>query len=139
MLQKSCYEQALTRAQHCAMFMLIPQIMYENVDMTDEGMFEMEDKLAGLKQSMQKALPSLCRTQCPSLKVTLCLSSPLRVILADRDLTEYLMKILTDQGHSFANNVERKFVRDVKVKLCSIAFDYHTELMSCCVAHRAHL
>jgi actin len=51
-----------------------------------------------------------------------------RINLAGRDLTQFLIKLLTERGYQFVTGSEREVVRDIKELMTYVAYDFDEEI-----------
>ena len=54
----------------------------------------------------------------------------MRIDLAGRDLTEYMLKLLAEIGTRFSTTAEKEIAKSVKEKSCYVALDFEEELKS---------
>lgn len=54
----------------------------------------------------------------------------MKLDLAGRELTKFMMKLLTESGKRFSTNAEKEIVKVIKEKVCYVALDFEEELKS---------
>ncbi|KAM9976676.1 hypothetical protein ACTFIR_010520 [Dictyostelium discoideum] len=51
-----------------------------------------------------------------------------RIDIGGRDITEYLMRLLTERGYAFTTTAEREIVRDIKEKTSFVSQDFYASM-----------
>ncbi|XP_073511491.1 actin, cytoplasmic-like [Phyllobates terribilis] len=54
-----------------------------------------------------------------------------RLNFAGRDITDHLMRLLMETGHSFVSSAEKDIAREIKEKICYVALDPKEEAENC--------
>lgn len=64
----------------------------------------------------------------PTFEGHAVLEDILHIEIRGTDLTDYLLKILTERGYSFTISSKREIVHDIQAKLCYVALDFEKEM-----------
>jgi actin len=51
-----------------------------------------------------------------------------KIDLAGRDLTEYMVKLITEVGFNLMSSADKETARDIKESLCYVAYDFEEEM-----------
>ncbi|KYQ91515.1 actin [Tieghemostelium lacteum] len=109
----------------------LTQVLFETfsvpaMNLEVDGVLSMysSGRISGLMLSVGDGVTSVV----PMINGYVSTSAVRRVNLGGRNVTNYLAKMLTERGYSFAMSNEMELVRDLKEKLCYTAVDYDAEI-----------